>query len=142
MGFVGSDEDPTPILDKSPRDMLAAAADVGKRDWSRRLEEKRPFRGVVKDRPIRAFAALMANAGEDGFAWAWQDFFYVDDRKNDRPRFRRLIARRLAELPAAVVRTRIRAICHWIEIAADGVLLDVVASAGLDGNDQGHTYRM
>lgn len=125
VGFVRSDEDPTPILDKPPRDMLAAASDVGKRDWSRRLEEKRPFRGVVKDRPVRAFAALMANAGEDGFAWAWEDFFYADGRKIDQPRFRRLIARRLARLPAAVVRTRIRAICHWMEIAADGVHLDV-----------------
>jgi hypothetical protein len=118
VGFVGSDEDPTPLDGVPIAALLGAAAEVGRRSGSRRLEEKRPYRGVVASHPVRAFAALMAVSSESQFAWAWDDFFYADGRSTDDLRFRKLIASRLSALPAPVLRARIRAISHWVEIVA------------------------
>ncbi len=121
VGFVGSDEDPKPLEGVPAVDLLSTAARLGARDWGRRLEEKRPYRGVVNTRPVRAFRALMLSGLGSEFSWAWDDFFYSDGRKTDGDRFRALIGSRLAQLPAAVIRARIRAIARWIEVIAEGM---------------------
>lgn len=121
VGFVGSDEDPTPLDGVPIAVLLEAAAQARERDWGRRLDERHPYRGVVTRHPVRAFAALLVNPSESKFAWAWDDFFYAAGRKSDDLRFRKLIAARLSNLPPPVLRSRIRAISHWIEIVAEGL---------------------
>lgn len=78
------------------------------------LVENRPFRGLVETQPNRALAALhrAAQLGEP-WSWAWNDLLWSDARAKDSPRFNCLIARRLAQLPDAVLAESISSATHW-----------------------------
>lgn len=121
VGFVGSDEDTTVLEDAPLREILARAAEAGGRDW-RRMTERRPFSGLVKQRPARAFKALMtsAAAGEHP-AWAWEAFFWDEARKSDSTRLRTVIGERLALLSPDVVRAHLRTVTHWLQAANKGM---------------------
>lgn len=121
IGWVGSDEDMT-ILEGVPlRQILGRAAEAGGRDW-RSMTERRPFKGLVDRHRAKAFKALMlsAAAGEHP-DWAWDAFFWPDDRRTDPPRLRAVIGERLARLPAPVLQAHVRAVTHWMQGASEGL---------------------
>ena len=76
--------------------------------------ENRPFRGLVETQPNRALAALhrAAQFGQP-WSWAWNDLLWSDARAKDSPRFTCLIARRLAQLPDAVLAESLTPATHW-----------------------------
>lgn len=78
------------------------------------LVENRPFRGLVETRPNRALAALhrAARLGQP-WSWAWNDLLWSNAREKDSPRFSCLIARRLAQLPDAVLAESISSATQW-----------------------------
>lgn len=120
-GIVSVDEDATVLEDAPLREILDRAAEAGGHDWGR-LTERRPFSGLVKQRPARAFKALMtsAAAGEHP-AWAWNDFFWDEGRKSDSKRLRTVIGERLALMSVDVLGTHLRAVTHWLQTASKGM---------------------
>jgi hypothetical protein len=91
------------------------------------LVENDPFAGLVTHRPVRSLSALTLAAKQGNFAeWAWRRFLNSDARKNDNPRFARLIGRRLADYPDASLAKIIRPASDWL----------CAASANLSANSR------
>ena len=75
----------------------------------------RPFEGLVKDKPVRAFSALCFEAKKRIFReGAWQTFFYSKARKADQNRFKLLIANRLLNYPDEQIAIIIKSVGYWL----------------------------
>ena len=112
-GWVETDKGHSALLDVALDRLLTEtkAAPGRGRDF---LVEARPFRGLVESRPVRALAALRrAAARGEEWSWAWNDLLWSEARGSDSQRFRCLLARRLAELPDAVLTANLRAAVQW-----------------------------
>lgn len=74
---------------------------------------ERPFEELVK--PIRAFSALRLEAKKGIFReWAWETFFYSKARKEDRNRFKLLIANCLLNYSDEKIAIIIKPISYWL----------------------------
>jgi hypothetical protein len=79
------------------------------------LVEKDPFAGLAAERPVLALSALTHAARQGDFPeWAWRRFLNSEARKDDEPRFARLIAERLASYPDAQIATIIHPVSDWL----------------------------
>ncbi|TCH96586.1 hypothetical protein EJV46_18530 [Roseococcus sp. SYP-B2431] len=112
-GWVATDKSHALLLDV-PLDNLLLEAEAARGRGRDFLTETRPFRGLVETRPVRALAALRqaADRGET-WNWAWNDLFWSEARGSDKRRFRCLLARRIAELPDAILSTNLQAAAQW-----------------------------
>lgn len=117
-GFIATDEDPADLLSVPTARVLEVAQERGGRDWDN-FTDRRPFSGLVKIRPVKAFRALMLAAKAGNYPeWAWEAFFYASERTSDPIRFKRVIAIRLCGLPLGRIREFIRSIARWLEEVA------------------------
>ncbi|MGV1793560.1 SIR2 family protein [Rhizobium sp. A37_96] len=90
------------------------------------LEEHRPFTGLAEVRPVRALAAL-SDAARKGNVPAsfWSAFLYVEQRKTDRPRLVRAIARRLVSLSPEGLSTIAYPVTEWLRVLGERVFIDL-----------------
>lgn len=117
-GFIATDEDPADLVSVPAARVLEVAEERGGRDWDT-FTERRPFSGLVKVRPAKAFKSLMLAARAGNYPeWAWEAFFYASERSSDPIRFKRVIASRLCALPPSRIREFIRSIGRWLEEVA------------------------
>lgn len=113
-GAVRTETSYTALLGLPLADILTTANSLNGRGEDF-LVEINPFAGLAKDRPKRAFSALINAAKRDEYpAWAWRTFFHSESRENDKPRFCALIAERVSRLPNSVCADLLRPISDWI----------------------------
>ncbi|MDP2376047.1 SIR2 family protein [Reyranella sp.] len=78
------------------------------------LIQNDPYAGLVADRPVHAFSALMYAAKSGEFPeWAWQTFLNSPNRKDDKPRLIVLIAERLSRFSEANLALLVRPASDW-----------------------------
>ena len=120
-GMVATNRSYSALLDVAlDQTMAEAEAQSGRsRDF---LVENRPFKGLVEERPVRAFAALRrAAALGEAWHWGWSDFMWAEARAKDPVRLRCYVARRIAELGPAILNQSLRAIAHWFTAHAEPI---------------------
>jgi hypothetical protein len=83
------------------------------------LEERDPYAGLCEKRPVRVLAALMQGTEPDEQTKiAWTYFLYAGARRTDKPTLAALIARRLSQIPEAVLASIMLPASSWFEIVA------------------------
>lgn len=111
-GFVATDIDHTE-LSEIPIDKILEISDNISREPSDFLIEKRPFKGLSKEYPVKALATLThaAKRGEER-RQNWSEFLSIS---TDKPRLKILIAERLCSLSEDVFNANIETIGLWME---------------------------
>lgn len=93
-------------------------------------EERDPYAGLCEKRPVRVLAALMcATQPSDDLQTAWTQFLYAGTRRTDKPALTTLIARRLVQLPLAMLDNIVRPAASWLETAAKRIFETDAAAA-------------
>lgn len=104
------------LLDAS-RELMGSPR--GRRDH---FVERRPFRGLGDEQPVRALAALRCAAmrGEERRD-EWSDFLWSEVRKADKPCVQALIAGRMIELPIEVLCANVNSATWWFKNIASSL---------------------
>ena len=112
-GFVRKETAHNTLIGKSFDDIFSEAeSSMGRTDDV--LVENDPFLGFVGTHPVRALAALSyISKNEKPPIWAWKTFFNHEQRKEDPPRFSRLILAKLLNLPLQVLTAFIYQVTWW-----------------------------
>jgi SIR2-like domain len=113
-GTVQTITDYSGLLGEPLGNLLAKARELSGRDFDS-FVEKDPFNGLSSARPVRAFSAL-CNAAKDGEfpELFWRTFLYSAAREKDRPRFKALVAGRIANLPTNFLMELIHPVSDWL----------------------------
>lgn len=112
-GMVRTDTDATSIMDAPLGDVLARLGAVERRPAGG-FVERNPFLGLYQKRPARALAVLTHEAKKQNYPERlWRTLFNNDMPQNHR--FRWVVARRLAKLPAASIVALSRSSCRWLQ---------------------------
>lgn len=117
-GFVRTDTSYEELTKIPLSQILQQAEKISSRsdDW---LVENDPFRGLVAEKPVRAFAALTYAAKQNAFPKrAWECFLAPVARENDKARLTWLIAERLVRYPNAQLTTILYHVSHWLKDAS------------------------
>jgi hypothetical protein len=78
-----------------------------------------PFAGLVKDRPVKAFASLRLEAKNGTYPeWAWRTFLNPENRKADSPRFSLFVGYQVARLSPDGLGGIIRFVADWYKQSA------------------------
>jgi hypothetical protein len=113
-GFVRTNTEYSSLLSEPLPSILSKAYELRGRD-SGTFEEKNPYAGLAKDRPVRAFAALRLAAKQQDFPeWAWRTFLNSTARQDDRPRFAAFIAEQLSRYSTKTLSTLLRPASYWL----------------------------
>lgn len=79
------------------------------------LVENDPYGGLVVDRPVRAFSALVWESKQGKYrTWAWETFLSPESRKNDKDRLVCVIAERLFRQPEMALIALVRPVSRWL----------------------------
>lgn len=117
-GFVRTDTSYEELTKIPLSQILQQAEKISSRsdDW---LVENDPFRGLVAEKPVRAFAALTYAAKQNAFPKrAWECFLAPVARENDKARLTWLIAERLVRYPNAQLTTILYHVSRWLKDAS------------------------
>lgn len=108
------------LVNISAKSILSTAEELNnEREFGK---SKAPFRGLVKERPVKSFLALRLAMKDNCYPeWAWNDFLYSEIRKNDKPRFSFVIAQRLLSLSNEDFALLISKITFWFSSASDSL---------------------
>lgn len=125
---ISVDDDPAPVSRRPLAEILPAAEAAGRRGWGERVELA-PFRGLAREQPARAFAALSHAARNGRYPfWAWSVFLSADTRVQDPLRLVRVIAGRVQRLPDEVLREIAGPAADWMERLAPRWFRDAALS--------------
>jgi len=120
-GAVKTDTTYAALLDTPIGDVLSRADELRGRTEDFLIEND-PFMGLSKERPVRAFQALVGAAKKGNYPEvAWSTFLNPEARKGDSEPFRRQIAKRLASYPNEMLSNNLRAVSDWL-LAASSAL--------------------
>jgi hypothetical protein len=98
-----------------PIDELLSRALAATRHDHGTLTQIDPFAGLCEKRPVRVLRALIRTAEpSEEIPRAWTHFLQSSARRADKPRFVRLIARRLCSVDVGVFSGVIRAATYWL----------------------------
>ena len=118
-GFIKSNTDHTALL-TIPLSKLLPEAEKIQQSRNAISVVNKPFEGVARDKPVRAFSALCFEAKKGIFRpWAWQTFFYSKPHKANQNRFNLLIANRLLNYPDEQIGTIITPVVFWLSNNAE-----------------------
>jgi len=118
-GFIKSNTDYTALLNIPLSELLPEAEKIQQGRNAISVVNK-PFEGVARDKPVRAFSALCFEAKKGIFRpWAWQTFFYSKPHKADQNRFNLLITNRLLNYPDEQIGTIITPVVFWLSNNAE-----------------------
>lgn len=79
-----------------------------------------PFAGLVKERPVKAFASLRLEARRGRYPeWAWRTFLNPEHRKLDSPRFTAYLSCRLGRFSSEALSGIIRFVAEWCKLSAE-----------------------
>ena len=114
-GIVTKNTDYSLLADEPIASILERASEVSGRQADFLIDED-PFLGLSQEKPIRAFNALTCSAKKGNIVdWAWDTFLYSETRKNDKPRFKALIAERLSGFASDELAKILRSVSSWFE---------------------------
>ena len=114
-GFVTKDTDYSLLLDEPIASTLERARELSERQINF-LVELDPFLGLSREKPVRAFNALICSAKKRNIAdWAWDTFLHDETRNNDKTRFTGLIAERLSRFNSEDLAKILRSVSNWFE---------------------------
>jgi hypothetical protein len=127
---VETDTSPDSILNVPISEILSQAQDDEQFDIGGRVQ-RRPFKGLVDRKPVRALAAL-THVGRNGEAppWAWSAFLYSDNRQTDPVRRIGVIAGRLARLPLFRIQEIAYPVSDWMDRVAPRLYGDAKCALG------------
>ncbi|MES2432882.1 MAG: SIR2 family protein [Pseudomonadota bacterium] len=111
--WVGTDENPTPLIGLPIGEIVSAAITNSTREWES-LTERRPFQGLVKAHPGRALAALAYAAKRGQFPtdlWSALVSGWPDGAKL---RLTRLFCHRISRLPPNIMVEMHHTIGNWL----------------------------
>ncbi|MCP3667431.1 MAG: hypothetical protein GY696_33885 [Gammaproteobacteria bacterium] len=113
-GMVRTDTDFSTLVDEPLANILSKAKELsGRQDDF--LVEKDPFAGLVRARPVKAFAVLrLASKNNDFPEWAWRSFLNSEARKFDSPRLTVFIAEQLTRFKSVSLASIIGPVADWI----------------------------
>jgi hypothetical protein len=98
-----------------PLGSVLSAAAAGRNHEHGRLLEHNPFAGLAAERPVRALAAITRTIdGQEYVRWGWETLLSFEARRNDKPKFDLLLARRLARVPASILGEILGAAAFWL----------------------------
>jgi hypothetical protein len=113
-GFVRTETEHSSLLREPLSSILSKALELS-RSKGEFLVERDPFAGLSAARPVRAFASLADAAKRNDYPqWAWRAFLNAQTRKNDKPKFSRLIAGRLSQYPDEAIAEIIGPVSDWL----------------------------
>lgn len=117
-GYVRTETDHSKLDGIPIKEILARAVELTKRDGDYFVEYA-PFTGLAIARPMRALAALRAEAKSGRFpAWAWDAFLSADQRSEDSARLKTLLAEQIARYDAASIADILRPVSAWLQKTA------------------------
>ena len=106
------------LLGVPTKEIVARAEEISGRgdDF---LKESDPFRGLARERPARAMAALRHASADTGIMTKyWRTFFSHDVRKEDSPRLATLILGRLSQLDNETLVPILYSVTWWLHETA------------------------
>ena len=119
-GWIQADTSYGSLLDEPLGILLDKAAEASGHKY-KRLESD-PFKGLVFDKPVRSFLALVVAAKRKNYPeWAWRTFLNPEARKSDKPRFTSIIAERLCRIPSEAMGEFLLSVSDWF-LGSVGVL--------------------
>jgi hypothetical protein len=118
-GLVMTQTEHSSLLREPLRSILSKALELS-RSTEDFLVERDPFAGLSAARPVRAFAALADAAKRNEYPeWAWRTFLNTQTRKNDQPKFSRVIGERLSQYPNEAIAEIIVPASDWLLGSSD-----------------------
>ncbi|NDV21349.1 SIR2 family protein [Desulfovibrio sp. JC022] len=93
-------------------EVLSRAKEYSVEDWENKVQ-KRPFKGLCQNRPVRALSALRAAADSEDAAWGWNEFLNSCGEVKSKERFAILVALRLCELPVELLGKVLYHVSSW-----------------------------
>nr|VFJ57004.1 MAG: SIR2-like domain-containing protein [Candidatus Kentron sp. FM]VFJ57048.1 MAG: SIR2-like domain-containing protein [Candidatus Kentron sp. FM]VFK11507.1 MAG: SIR2-like domain-containing protein [Candidatus Kentron sp. FM] len=116
-GWVGTDTGYSALLSEPVGNILAKARELGGRAEDDFLTERKPFKGLSTERPVRALSALTHAARRGEYPqWAWETLLNSEARENDKPKCSALIAARLCRYPDSAISGFIHSVSRWISM--------------------------
>ncbi|AEH63586.1 SIR2 family protein [Zymomonas mobilis] len=127
-GCVATDTDITELFG-IPIDKILEKSDDISRKSPDFLIERRPFKGLSKEYPVKALAALIyaAKRGETRRQY-WSEFLCNEARRTDKLRLKILIVERIYSLSEEVFNTSIDSIASWMEQHGRALAIDAKKS--------------
>ena len=98
--------------------ILSKAQDLLGRTDHDFLEERDPFAGLCRERPVRAYLALVHAARRNEYPeWAWKTFLYSSREKENTmtPRLTAATAGRICRFPDGVLKKMLYVTCNWLQ---------------------------
>lgn len=114
VGSVRIDPDPSTIIEYPLRQLIPKAAEYTTLDHAT-LTERRPFEGLVQQRPFRAVAALSLQARQHNCPTTFWAAVLIHWPESTSHRLRWLLALRLARLPSAAVAELRHTLSNWLK---------------------------
>ncbi len=106
--------------------VLAKSQDLSGRH-SFGLDERDPFAGLCRERPVIAVSALRRAAKSGEYPeWAWRRFLNSDGRKEDKPQFQVFISEVLLAANAEIFASIMYPLAEWLLSASDKLPQDCV----------------
>lgn len=121
-GVVRTDTNYSALENLSPEDVLASAELLRGRTEDF-LVEAEPFKGYIKEFPLKAHRCLSLAAKQNKFPdWAWQLFLGDSKRVEDKPRLMMLLAERLSRYADGAIDKFIREASRWLDTVSKELL--------------------
>ena len=106
--------------------VLAKAQELSGQNWHE-LVNYDPFRGLSKDRPVRALSSLRREAKGGKYPeWAWRGFLHSENRKDDKPRFKNFITELLVSASDEALNCIIYQVSRWFLSVTDDLAKECV----------------
>ncbi len=114
-GYVHTDKTYADLLAIPVGSILSVAARRRYREHGLLLEHD-PFAGLAAECPMRALAAIRRTIdGQEHVRWGWQTLLSFGARRDDKPRFVVLLARRLARVEDPILTEILGVACFWLD---------------------------
>lgn len=113
-GWVKTETEHSALINEPLNNILIRASQLsGETDDF--LVQNDPFAGLVAERPVRAYSALIDSSKRNEYPeWAWRTFLNNEARTKDQPKFSAVIAERISKFPNNIVADILRPVSDWI----------------------------
>lgn len=99
--------------------VLAKSQDISGRHGLS-LDERDPFAGLCRERPVTAISALKrAGTSGENLEWAWRRFLHCEGRKEDNPRFQVFVSEVLLTANTETVASIMYPFSDWLLVASE-----------------------